>query len=126
MSKESDEMKYEGLAALIVTLDEKNEKRFVDKRFTGLEKHNRNQNGAISKARDDIDDVKKEMDKRELTCMASVDSMQKNVKYVRVIEWIGKRWKLTLFGFIGILLITNYIVDRGWMGKLFEIIKEIR
>ena len=83
MSDANSEMKYEGLAALIVTQHEAQEKRhddfqkFVDQRFSGLEEHNRKQNGSISKALDKIGTLEKEANERKLTCGAAVEALQK-------------------------------------------------
>lgn len=136
MSDEVNEMKYEGLAALIVTIEENHEKRhkdfkeFVDMRFNGLEEHNKKQNGNIGTAMKKIGELEREANKRKLTCGAAVETLQKQAKYVKFVMWIDQKWKLALFLFIGILLVTQAIVhaavEHGWLSKLFELIKGIR
>jgi hypothetical protein len=135
MSDESKELKYEGLAALIVTQNEAQNKRiddfekFIDRRFTGLEEHNKKQNGSISMALDKIADLERESQSRKLTCQAAVETLQRDVKYMKFVQWIDKRWKLAVFIAVGILLVTQAIVhaaaQNGWIERLFQLIKGV-
>lgn len=135
MSDANSEMKYEGLAALIVTQHEAQEKRhedfmkFVDQRFTGLEEHNRRQNGSITTAINDIAKLKKESNERKLTCGAAVETLQKEVKYTQFVKWIDQHGKTAAVVFIITLLVTQTIVyaavSNGWLAKIFDLIKGI-
>jgi membrane-bound ClpP family serine protease len=136
MSDESQEMKYEGLAALIVTLERNHARRhedlkeFVDERFSGLEDHNRKQNGSISEAMEKIRKLEKESQERKLTCGAAVKALQKEVKYTKFVMWIDKNWKASILLLIGALLITQAVVQaavfNGWFSQLWDIIKGVR
>jgi len=135
MSNKSDEMKYEGLAALIVTQHEADSKRmddfqkFVDKRFTGLEEHNRKQNGRISKTMEKLQSLEEEAQERKLTCGAAVKTLQKEVKYTKFVLWVDKHWKAALIMLVGILLVTQAIVhtfvQRGWLQQLWDLIRGV-
>ena len=135
MSDENKEMKYDGLAALIVTLEDNHERRhtefkeFIDQRFSGLEEHNRKQNGSISEAIGSIGKLEDESNERKLTCGAAVKALQKEVKYTKLVMWIDRRWKLAISLAIGVLLITQMVVHaavaNGWLSKIFDLIKGI-
>lgn len=134
-NNELKEMKYEGLAALIVTLEENHERRhkdfkeFVDNRFTGIEEHNRKQNGSIAEAMKKIGELEREANERKLTCGAAVQTLQREVKYTKMVLWIDKHWKGALFILVGVLLVTQGIVHAavagGWLSKIWELIKGI-
>ena len=135
MSDENNEMKYEGLAALIVTLDDNHERRmkdfkeFVDRRFTGLEQHNKKQNGSIATALNKVSDLEKESAERKLTCGAAVKALQNEVKYTKFVMWVDQHGKVSAVILIAILLITQSIViaavSNGWFSKLLDLIKGI-
>jgi 4-alpha-glucanotransferase len=133
MADESKELKYEGLAALIITQHEAQEQRlndfqkFMDRRFNTLDRHNEKQNGSISKALTDIAELQKESETRKLTCQKAVETLQRDVKYAKFVQWIDKRYKLALAMFVGLLLVTQAIVhaaaQHGWIAKIFQLIK---
>jgi hypothetical protein len=132
----ANELKYEGLAALIITgqkearLRHDDLKGYVEQRFNGVDSHNKRQNGSITKAMNDILELQKESDKRKLTCMAAVAVLQKRTKYTGVLKWINehqRRSAILLFSLIlGTQIIVLHAIQNGWLAKIWELIKEIK
>jgi len=117
MTKETDEMKYEGLAALIIEgqrhAKERHEnfKQFVDHRFSGLEKHNEKQNGAISET------------------INRVTNLEHGNKYSRFLKWIDmhpRRSIIVVFAswFVVSTIVTNAVVN-NWMPKFWDLVIKI-
>ena len=88
-NEEIEAMKYEALATLITTQHEETKRRqnafekFIDFRFKGLETHNKNQNGSITRAINKIEALEKESQRRGLTCMKTVDVLENEAKKVK-------------------------------------------
>ena len=82
-------MKYGALATLITTQHEETYirqtafEKFIDLRFKGLETHNKNQNGSITRAINKIEALEKESQRRGLTCMKTVDVLENEAKKVK-------------------------------------------
>jgi len=128
----SEEMKFESLAQLISTHHEENKTRlkdfkdFMDQRFTGLENHNRKQNGTINKTLERVADIEKEQQERALTCKAAVEVLQEKTRYVRVVEWIDRHPKTFIISVVLIIILSqtfvHVAVEQKWIGKLIELI----
>lgn len=108
------ELKYEGLASLIIEGQKQARERhddfkdFVDRRFEGLEDHNKKQNGIIG-----------EIDAR-LACV------EEDRKYTRIMKWVDKHPKRTVFlvvgSWIAISSIVTYAIGVGALPKLWEVL----
>lgn len=123
-NKERDivsELKYEGLASLIIEGQKQARERdedirrrqddfigMVDRRFEGLEKHNVKQNGIIG-----------EIDAR-LACV------EEDKKYTRIMKWIDKHPKravvIVVGSWISISSVVTYAIGVGALPKLWELI----
>ena len=131
--KNIESLKYEGLASLIITQHKEIQQRigdmqkFIDFRFTGIEEHNKKQNGAISQAVQEIAELKKESDERRLTCMMAVHTLQEKSKYTKLLWWIDKHPKMSVTIVFAIFLLSQFIVYvsvmNGWLGKMIGFIK---
>lgn len=134
-SKNIQELKYEGLAALIVQGQKTAERQhdefvsFVDHRFNAIDKHNKDQNHTTSKAIARIGELEKEIHTRKLTCMSAVEILQKKTKYVGLLEWINKNQKKSAIGGLLLMLATFSIIlrahEHGWSSQVLEYIKLI-
>ena len=114
----SDELKYEGLVALMLGVEERIEKRSTERhndlkeamdiRFRGLEAHNERQNGAIMKIKD------------------RVEVLEEERKYTRIMKWVDKHPKRSAFilltSWIAISSIVTYAIGVGALPKLWELI----
>ena len=131
-SNASKEMKYEGLAALIIEGQRHAKERhddfvkFVDHRFTGLEEHNKRQNGAINENLKAIADLQRESNERKLTCGAAVEILKAETKYAKFVHWIDKHGVISGLLFFGMLLVSAGIIDlfsqKGWLGTIWHLI----
>jgi hypothetical protein len=134
-TKDANELKYEGLAALIVEGQEHAKQRheefvtFIDFRFKGLEEHNKRQNGSIGKAMEDISELQKESNERKLTCMTAVEVLQKKTRYASILKWVDDHPKRsTLIFFILVVGLQSLVLrahEQGWLGKLWEFIVKV-
>lgn len=117
MANEIDQLKYEGLASIIVLGQEHAKERhddfkdFVDHRFTGLEEHNEKQNGSIYKT------------------MERVNKLEKGTQYTRFVKWVDLHPKKSIFFALsswtmGTIAITNAVAN-NWMPRLWELILKI-
>jgi len=117
IKKERDivsELKYEGLASLIIEGQKQARERhddfkeFVDRRFTDLDKHNEKQNGIIG-----------EIDAR-LGCV------EEDKKYTRIMKWVDKHPKRAVIVVVGswitVSSVVTYAIGVGALPKLWEII----
>ena len=114
MTKETDQLKYEGLASIILTGQEHAKERhddfkvFVDHRFTGLEKHNEKQNGKINKTMD------------------RVDKLEQGNQYTKLLKWVDIHPRRSIIlvlssWFLVSTIVTNAVVN-NWMPRLWELI----
>lgn len=117
MTKETDQMKYEGLASLIIEGQRhdkerhENFKEFVDHRFTGLEEHNEKQNGTIGKT------------------IVRVDDLEKGNKYSRLLKWIDTNPRRSIIMVLALWFlvdtaVTNAIVN-NWVPRFWELLVKI-
>ena len=116
-SKLVQEMKYEGLTALIIEgqrhAKERHEnfEKFIDHRFTGLENYNKKQNGSIQKT------------------MEKVNVLEQGNKYTKFLKWIDKHPKraiaITLSTVVLLAGMVMHAVMEGWLPKFWELIVKI-
>lgn len=135
MSTKNEEMKYEGLAALIVDQNQGIHKRIDDlhtmskDHFDKLEAYNTKQNGSITKALEGVANLQSNCTLRKDTCMAAVDELKKNSDYRKIWIWFGKHWKLSIALIFVAWVISGLIIftaiQQHWVGKLFELIKGV-
>jgi hypothetical protein len=118
------ELKYEGLASLIIEGQKQARERdedirrrqddfinMVDRRFEGLEQHNVKQNGIIG------------------TIDARVACIEEEKKYYGIMKWIDKHPKRAGFILLGswivISSIVTYAIGVGALPKLWELITKV-
>jgi hypothetical protein len=115
-TKTINELKYEGLAALIVQGQEAAKERhdtfvkYAEQEFDELKVYNKKQNGSISEAMRDIAALQKESIERKLTCAVAVDALTKKSKYTNWLFWIDTHFKASMFIFIATLLLSMAII----------------
>ena len=128
-----EEMRYEALATLIASHHEENKQRHkafaseVDRRFAGLEHHNRKQNGAIQESLKRIAIIEQESATRGATCKVVVEAMEKNLKYAKLIKWVDKHPKISIVVLVVLIFTSTGVIhaaiEGGWVLRIIEIIK---
>jgi len=128
----SEEMKFEALAQLINNNHEENKQRmkdlygFMDIRFNGLEEHNRKQNGSIQKTMERVANLEEESQRRGLTCMKMVETLEQQTRYAKIVHWIDDNPKKSIIAIIIIIFFSTAIIhlaiENGWMFKLWQLI----
>lgn len=115
------ELKYEGLASLIIEGQKQARERdvdirkrqddfvaMVDRRFEGLEKHNERQNGIIRET------------------VNRVSCIEEDKKYTRILKWVDKHPKRSIMVIVGswiaISSVVTYAIGVGALPKLWELI----
>lgn len=115
------ELKYEGLASLIIEGQKQARERdvdirkrqddfvaMVDRRFEGLEKHNERQNGIIRET------------------VNRVSCIEEDKKYTRILKWVDKHPKRSIMVIVGawiaISSVVTYTIGVGALPKLWELI----
>lgn len=116
-SKLIQEMKYEGLTALIIEGQEHAKERhddfkeFIDHRFTGLEKYNEKQNGSIQKTKD------------------RVLVLEQGSRYTKLLKWIDTHPKRSIVIILSIGVVLSgtvmHAVAEGWIPELWRLIIKI-
>ena len=121
----SDQLKYEGLVALMLGVEERIEKRskdrhdefkdFVDHRFTKLDEHNKKQNGAIFKIENRVLDLEIEQ--------------KKDNKYVRFLKWVDTHPRRSIIAILGswtiLTVMVSNAVAHNWLPKLWELVIKV-
>lgn len=121
MPNENEGLKYEGLVALMLGVEDRIEKRskdrhdefreFVDHRFTKLDQHNEKQNGTIKNTID------------------RVHNLEHGTKYVKLLKWVDTHPKrsiilIVLSWFITSIAVTNAVCN-NWLPRIWDLIIKI-
>ena len=124
----NEELKYEGLIALMIGMEERIDKKadqrmvdfreFVDHRFTKVDDHNAWQNGSMHK-----------MAERVHKLEHKTDEIGRGNNYVRLLKWIDTHPRKSIVLIIGTwsaasLLVTNAVCNH-WMPRLWDLILNV-
>ena len=128
MPEGNEGLKYEGLVALMIGMEERIKKDskerldefkvFADHRFTKLDEHNEWQNGSMHK-----------MSERIHKAEHRIDEVSNGNKYVRLLKWIDTHPRRSIVMIIGAWTIASIAVTNAvcnnWLPRLWEVVINI-